>query len=464
MFTAVRMTRAWQQALREGLAQARAFNRPLVVAKRERLADAPDLLELFAAAETRAQRRFLVARPDDGFALLGLGVTKEIVATRPEPFAEVRARARALLHGAEPGALLLGGFAFVPLPQAKRSSAWRSRANARFVLPALIYRCEGSAAWLTRIARVHPAEREPALMERWERAACELLEKPQPVGARDRRLETDFDADAAPRYAESAKEIIAAIRRGEADKVVLARVERLQLEHGLSASSVLRQLYQSHSSSFVFADGLAHETFLGATPERLVQRSGDAVVTSAVAGTVAHGDSEPGTAQLACALRRSPKERAEHAFVVRALEEGLSPLCRELVVPHAPDLLDTGTVQHLSTVIRGKLTQPTHVLELVARLHPTPAVAGTPRERALELIHKHERFDRGGYAAPIGFFDVRGDGEFVVALRCGLFRHDQIQLFAGAGLVAGSDPEREAAETTLKLRTLRGALEATCNA
>ncbi len=134
------------------------------------------------------------------------------------------------------------------------------------------------------------------------------------------------------------------------------------------------------------------------------------------------------------------------------------------MVPRAPDLLDTGTVQHLSTVIRGRLTQPTHVLELVARLHPTPAVAGTPRERALELIHKHEHFDRGGYAAPIGFFDVRGDGEFVVALRCGLFQHDQIQLFTGAGLVAGSDPECEAAETSLKLGTLRGALEATCNA
>ncbi len=457
------VTQEWQEALREGLSRARALGRPVVVTWRVELGAPSDLLELFAAAETRGQRRFLAARPDDGFALLALGVTSEIVSVQAEPFRDTRERARALLYAADPGALLLGGFAFAPLPATERNPVWRSRANARFVLPELIFTREGSRGWLTRIARVHPLDSEKGLRQRCERSASELLAKAPPEQARNLRLRTLSEADAASRYADAAAEIIAAIRRGEAEKVVLARVERLELGGGLPTASVLRRLSESHSSSFIFADGLARETFLGATPERLIQRRGDALVTSAVAGTVAHGDSEPGTARLARALRRSPKERAEHAFVVRALAEALAGLCRELEVPSTPDLLDTGTVQHLSTLIRGKLRRPTHVLELVSRLHPTPAVAGTPRERALELIRKHEHFDRGWYAGPIGFFDARGDGEFVVALRCGLFSRDEIRLFAGAGLVAGSDPEREAAETALKLRTLRGALEAACN-
>jgi isochorismate synthase len=456
-------THPCRKALREGLSRARALDRPVVVAHREQLRDTPDLLELFAAAEARGQRRFLASRPQDGFALLGLGVTSEIVSLAAEPFADVSERARVLLHEADAGALLLGGFAFAPRALADRDPAWRSRANARFTLPALLLTRRASEAWLTRITRVHPADDEEELARRSQTRAIALLEKARPERADRVHLQASRDPGQTQLYLDAAAELIAAIQRGEAEKVVLARVERLRLTGALPTVSVLRRLWESHPTAFIYADGIAHETFLGATPEGLIRRTGAELVASAVAGTVARGDTKPATARLASKLRRSPKERAEHGFVVRAIEEALSGLCRELEVPREPRPVDTGTLQHLHTLIRGQLLRPTHVLELVSRLHPTPAVGGTPTSRALELIRKHEHFDRGGYAGPIGYFDASGDGEFVVALRCGLFCHDEVRLFAGAGLVAESHPESEAAETLLKFRTLRAALEAACN-
>jgi salicylate biosynthesis isochorismate synthase/menaquinone-specific isochorismate synthase len=202
----------------------------------------------------------------------------------------------------------------------------------------------------------------------------------------------------------------------------------------------------------VFAQGLGDTTFLGASPERMVALSGERVRASALAGTAA----------LGCDLRGSAKDRAEHAFVVEAIAETLRATCDDVEVPAQPSLLSTGRFAHLQTELTGRARLGLDVLELVARLHPTPAVAGTPRGAALDLIRKHEAFDRGWYAGPIGWVDARGSGEFHVALRCGLLRPGELRVFAGAGLVAASDPLREAAETRLKLGALREPLEAAC--
>jgi isochorismate synthase len=450
----------WYAALLAGLSRARASKQPVVVAHRERLPDPPDPLTLFAAAEARGEPRFFASGPEGSFSVLGLGAAHEIVSERADPFSDVRERARELLVSADPGVLLLGGFAFAPRIRAERDPSWRSFANARFTLPEILLTRTGSEAWLTRLARVRPSDDRPSLTRLVD---TRLLDKASPEQTEPVRLGARRNADATREYEQAAAEVIGAIRREEACKVVLARVERLELSGPLSAASVLRGLRESHRRSFSFAQGFGRNTFLGATPERLVRRRGCELSASAVAGTVPRGETASGAAQLARELRTSPKERSEHAFVVRAIAEALGKLCAELEVPRVPDLLETGTVQHLHTRIRGRLQQPVHILDLAARLHPTPAVGGTPRDAALELIQKHERFDRGWYAGPLGWFNASGDGDFVVALRCGLLSGGAVQLFAGAGLVASSDPRREAAETSLKLRALREALETECN-
>ena len=176
------------------------------------------------------------------------------------------------------------------------------------------------------------------------------------------------------------------------------------------------------------------------------------------AGSARRGATEEEDRRLGEVLRADPKELHEHAVVVQALREGLEPLCSRLDIPEAPDLLCLPNVQHLHTPIEGLLNADRGVLELVERLHPTPAAGGLPRDAALPLIRQWEPFDRGWYAGPVGWVDGRGDGDFAVAIRSALIRRQEAFLYAGCGIVAGSDPEREYAESCLKLRPMLWAL------
>ncbi len=162
--------------------------------------------------------------------------------------------------------------------------------------------------------------------------------------------------------------------------------------------------------------------------------------------------------RFALELMRSDKEREEHAVVVTMLRESLGPLVERLDVAPRPEIVRLRHVQHLVTPVTGRLRGEASVLDLVARLHPTPAVGGTPRELALELIAEEEPIERGWYAGPLGWLDRHGDGEFVVALRSGVVRGREASLFAGCGIVADSDPEREWDESSAKLLALGSAL------
>ena len=203
--------------------------------------------------------------------------------------------------------------------------------------------------------------------------------------------------------------------------------------------------------------------FVGATPERLVTRAGDRVRTQALAGSIAvpagaeratTGDEQA----AAVALLASGKDRGEQALVVQAIERVLGPLCTELHVPNQPEIRVLRHVLHLETPIAGVLRQPTHVLALVAALHPTAAVGGTPTPLAMEVIAELEGMRRGRYAGPVGWLDANGNGEWGIALRCAQIDGARARLFAGCGIVAGSEPEAELAEAESKFRAMRTAL------
>jgi isochorismate synthase len=178
------------------------------------------------------------------------------------------------------------------------------------------------------------------------------------------------------------------------------------------------------------------------------------VHADAVAGSAPRGRTAGQDHRLARELVESKKDQEEHAVVVRCVLEALARHCSTLAAPEAPGLLRTDGIQHLHTPIQGRLREPskTTVLDLVADLHPTPAVGGAPRQHALDWLRGHEGLDRGWYAGPLGWVTPEGEGEFTVALRSMLLHGCRATLFAGAGIVAGSDPEAELAETRLKLR------------
>jgi isochorismate synthase EntC len=159
-------------------------------------------------------------------------------------------------------------------------------------------------------------------------------------------------------------------------------------------------------------------------------------------------------------LRSNTKDRIEHAIVVEALREVLSDVCDDLSVADAPELLRVSNVQHLFTPIHGRLRDRLNILQLVERLHPTPAVGGFPRTAALQWMQEREGLDRGWYAGPIGWIDHAGEGEFAVAIRSAILHGSEAVLYAGCGIVADSDPEQEYAESALKLRPLLSALGA----
>ncbi|HEY4119967.1 MAG TPA: isochorismate synthase, partial [Byssovorax sp.] len=210
---------------------------------------------------------------------------------------------------------------------------------------------------------------------------------------------------------------------------------------------------------FAFQRGGA--TFLGASPETLVTLADGRARADALAGTTARFDDDVRDARARAALLASDKDLREHRAVVEAVVAVLAPLARAVRANQAPTLKTLRNVHHLHTPIEADLDDAAHVLDLVARLHPTPAVAGAPRERALAWLAEHELDSRGWYAGPVGWFDARGEGAFSVALRAGVVSGARAWLYAGAGIVAGSDPRAEYAETRAKHAPMLAALEVT---
>jgi isochorismate synthase len=198
--------------------------------------------------------------------------------------------------------------------------------------------------------------------------------------------------------------------------------------------------------------------FLGASPERLVRLEGRAVSASSLAGSAPRGATPAEDDALAAELLASPKDRAEHAVVRRMLCAALAELCDDVRALQEPSLLTLANVHHLHTGVSARLREGHTLLQLVARLHPTPAVGGEPRDDALRWIRDHEQLDRGWYAAPVGWVGDQA-GEFAVALRSGLVRGNEAWLFAGCGVVADSEPQAELEESEVKLRSMQGAME-----
>jgi menaquinone-specific isochorismate synthase len=244
------------------------------------------------------------------------------------------------------------------------------------------------------------------------------------------------------------------IEAGELEKVVLARDHAVWSREPFDPVDLATRLTGRFPRCHTFVvDGL-----VGATPELLLSRRGGRVVSRVLAGTTGRSEDEAEDAALGAALLASDKDRREHVFAADSVREVLEPWCDELRHDPTPRLLRLDNVQHLATTFEGRLRSPRSALEVVAALHPTAAVGGTPRARAVAMIRDLEGMDRGRYAAPVGWTDPDGDGEWGIALRCAEIAGARARLFAGVGVVAESLPEAELEETRLKLRAMQAAL------
>jgi isochorismate synthase len=431
--------------------------------------DPCDALALFT--RPGATERFFWERPDEGHQIVALGAVHAIETEGPQRFRDAACATRELvadLHTvavedtAPQEPLLVGGFAFGDEPST--APDWAAFPPGRLVLPELLFTRSGERAQCSLTRRVEPGtdpQRELVRMRQQLVAAGDASTSAplplQPSSAQAPEFRAAADAP-HERYRAGVEDALRAISAGNLEKVVLARAVRLTSAARFPEASILDTLRRTHPSCATFAVARRGETFLGATPEPLLRVEGRRVQTSAVAGSARRGRSPEEDARLARELCESKKEQAEHAIVVRALREALADACDALEMPEAPRLLRLERIQHLETPIAGRLRSEATVLELLGRLHPTPAVAGEPREAALAWLAAREALERGWYAGPVGIVRRDGGGEFWVALRSALLRGGRAQLFAGAGIVAGSRPAEELRETQLKLRAMLGAL------
>jgi isochorismate synthase len=452
--------------LRSAADRADRLRRPVLASYTGHLGPAGDFDPAALVAETDA---FVWQQPDRGFAMAAAGHAVRFTATGRERFDLVRRDLVALLDDAvtfqESGAALraapvcVGGFAFDP--QRPDDVAWFGYPDALLALPRVMFTLAGSHLFLTVNALVDAAsdqaaeaEALAALARRLAADACSGA--PEAAGARL----LDPGAEARELWADSVFAITSQIAGGLPDKAVLARRVGVEAPDAFDARAVLARLRERFRECTVFAVRAGEACFVGATPETLVSLHGDRVRADCLAGTARRGKTPAEDERLGAALLADEKERREHAIVARGITQALAGIAGEVQAPEAPVLRRMANLQHLHTPIEARTEEPRHVLELVERLHPTAATAGLPKEPALCLIREQKPFSRGWYAGPVGWVDAEGGGEFAVALRSGLLRDDVATLYAGCGIVQGSQPEREWAESEIKLEAMLWALNA----
>lgn len=393
------------------------------------------------------------SRRGDGFAGFGTTIAWGQHETPAPDAAQLAAYWRQIAAAAEvddpvdvpgTGLVAFGSFVFDP----------RSARTNTLVIPGVVVGRRAGRAWVTRISFADtPDDGEPELPPR------------SPFGPH-------WSATLGPgamtpeNYQDAVRAGLAAIERRDVDKVVLARDLVGTVPAGSDLRRLVRSLLTGYPDCWVFAvDGL-----VGASPETLVSVSHGTASARVLAGTLARGADADSDAAAAVTLATSPKDQEEHRFAVQSLLTALRPHTSALAAAEQPFTLKLPNVWHLATDVEGVLADGSSSLDLVAALHPTAAVAGTPTDAARDLIHDLEPFDRGRYAGAVGWIGASGDGEWAIALRCAQFgapparRHaaytDTIPItaYAGAGIVAGSDPESELLETRIKFRPIVEAL------
>ena len=327
-------------------------------------------------------------------------------------------------------------------PIAFGSFAFDENEESHFIIPRVVVGKRSSSTWITRVGDPPPLVHE----------SNPVMKSGELTWGEGSLTESDWKANVS--------EAVRRIQAGRLDKVVLARDISATSKSPIDARAVLQRLAETYPSTWVFAvDGL-----IGATPELLVRLAKGLVTSRVLAGTIRRSGNDERDLALAASLARSSKDLEEHEYAVASVEEALEPFCSSINVPDAPFVLHLSNVMHLATDVTGVVADSlasTNALTLVDALHPTAAVCGTPWEIARKTIAELEEMDRGRYAGPVGWIDSRGDGEWGIALRCAQidpFNPQKVRLFAGCGIVSGSNAEDEWAESQAKFIPMRDAL------
>ena len=398
----------------------------------------------------------------DGLELVGGGAAATVRADGPDRFESLHADATRLFDDVDatgpPAARprLVGGFAFDA--DHRPDSPWEGFPAAQFFLPAIQLTRADDRTWLS-VTEYGPDADPETVAERLDERATAMTDLPMmsPSGGRPGVAATQRTTTKAE-WTAGVERAVERIRAGELRKVVLATALDADLEADIDLPAMLERFRRTYPECYRFLiQPTAEAGFFGPPPERLVRMTGSRVETEALAGSAERGDTPEADADLAAGLETDAKTVHEQSLVAETIADRLEPLGEVAVGERR--VAKFANIQHLRTPITADLEGDGHVLDVVEALHPTPAVGGLPPERASEVINETETFDRGWYAAPMGWFDAAGDGEFAVGIRSAVAGGQHAALFAGNGIVADSDPDAEWAELGPKFRPVLDELE-----
>jgi salicylate biosynthesis isochorismate synthase/menaquinone-specific isochorismate synthase len=450
---------------RAAVASARRAGAPTLLTLTLALEEPVDPAAVAFASRRAGEPLFAFEQPDrSGAALAALGEVARLQARGQGRFRELAERWRGLCQsgpgaeeGGDAGPVAVGGFAFAP--DGGQAPHWEGFAPGMLTVPevALVRRAAEPAApvRMTLAALTGPDDVPEQLVDRLQARVSELRQEslplldPAPTG----RFRV-VSAMPPEHYEQAVAAATRAIAEGRLEKVVLAREVQVHAPAPHDPAAVFGVLREQFPSCFTFCTARGEAALIGASPELLIRREGQRVGTLALAGSTRRSADPAVDDHLGEQLLRDHSYREEHDIVARRIQRTLRPHSVWVTAAPEPGLVQIANIQHLATPIRAQLAAPIDALELAGLMHPTPAVGGEPVAAALPLIPALEGLDRGWYAGPLGYTDGGGDGEFCVALRCALLTGTVARCYAGNGIVRGSEPERELAETEIKLQAL----------
>lgn len=435
---------------------------------------AVDVLAVIEQDPNRDGFQYYWEKPADDFAMVASGELERITTEGPDRFKNSSNRGKEILSRVvhvsgikHQNAVvhLFGGFSFF---DESRSATWEAFDSASFTLPEWMIIREGKCTILTFLVHLNTEEDFESLIDQVRSRLRTLqhittAEQYRVNGEPDKNFRIDVPGSNSKqheRWVQTIEEATRSIKNGEFEKVVLARELSIKLNVSVKDTHILNRLRGQYPDCYCFLIRQNSESsFIGCTPERLASFNSKFVLTEGLAGSTSRGKTASEDALLEYNLLHSSKDLKEHEIVLDAIEHNLGHYSDEVTHPKAPRVKKLSNVQHLYTPITAKIREGVSRTEVLKTLHPTPAVGGYPRNEAVKFIREYEDFERGWYAAPVGWINAHGNGEFVVAIRSGLIRNDEVRFFAGCGIVEDSDPEKEWEETNLKFIPMLSALE-----
>ncbi len=421
-------------------------------------------LAFFAAGEERYKgERFYWQNREKTMTLVGLGHAHTIQNNeKNNRFDAVEAEWKRLTKNcvkgqAELQPILFGGFTFDP--QNNVDGEWTDFPEAYFALATyqLVLRDDKAYVSIHLIASAAEADGQLEALRKERNHLIHAAQVKEVKMYAKPEITNYFEPYKDP-YLASIDQVTALIKAKKADKVVIARSLALQFKEQVTSPQVLAQIIHEQPESYLFGLEWQDLLFFGASPERLVKVENGRAYSSCVAGSIQRGKTAEEDEAFGQSLLNDPKNGGEHQYVVDMIAETFRKNCVEMKIPDGPRLLKIRDIQHLFTPVEGQLNNEATILQLTKHLHPTPALGGVPRKEAMIAIRKYEPMNRGLYAAPIGWLDAEGNGEFAVAIRSAALLKDKAYLYAGGGIVADSEPQSEYEETLVKFRPMLRAL------